>query len=346
MKKFLSVMLVICAIVLVFTVSCKNNPKPTPTPTPTRAASLEVYSFKNYYPIGATKANLVGTLVYTDTASKVTTVDIKGEGVTTDFDGTTAGEGKVLKISYNGLDTTAVYNIVKVDDVDISGIYIVGKNTTYDFTSGSKTVTKEVWPSWDAFYNFSAIPTSTTLTYTVTLSPTGRTTIRLDDWTYTPDKEGGLSGYPSSKQFDAAGGSDYAPDTTHFYVSLAPEDNKSITNTDAKGKYLVMAFNTFGDAYVWFLGDLADIGTLNSSNEAYIIPAGKMSFDSMGVNYRNITVNDTNAKNLSLTLNMEGYKSTKKAFSFYSSDEGTTYRGYSYIMKLTDTEHPNIEDRE
>ena len=227
MKKFLSVMLVLCAIVLVFTaVSCKKNPTPTPTPTPTRAATLEVYSFKNYYPVGATTANLVGTLVYTDTNAKVTTIDIKDSAVTTNFDGTTAGEGKILKITYQGIDTTATYNVIQPEEVDINGAFILGDKSVYVFTSGSKAVSKEVWGNWYDFNTLSGDdPTILPLEYTVTLSPSGRTTIRLDGWTYSPDGKGGLNSYPSEGQyFEFSEG--YIPNTGYYYVSTTAEDTR------------------------------------------------------------------------------------------------------------------------
>ena len=341
MRKHILPVLLVIAVLLVAAISCKNNPSPTPTPTPTRPATLSVYSFKSNYAVGATKADLVGTLIYTDTDGKVTTVALKDDTVEKDFDASKAAEGKVMKISFKGLDTAVSYNVVKMDEVDIYGTYVVGKNTTFTFTSGSRTVTKEVWSNWDQFYNYSGVPTEKTLTYTVTLSGAGRTVIKLDDWTYTPDKEGGLASYPSRDQFEASG-SDYAPDYEHFFVSTSPEDNKSITNETARGKYVIMGFNTDGDAYVWFKATVDDLSDLNKGNATYVIPSDKFSFDNAGVYLRNVTVNNTNAKNLTIT-NKEGYASKERAFSFYSSDDSTTYRGYSYVMKLTNVNHPNIE---
>ena len=333
MKKFLSVMLVICAIVLAFTVSCKKSPTPTPTPTPTRAATLSVYNFKNNYSEGATKADLVGTLVYTDTAAKVTTVDIKGEGVTTDFDASTAGEGKILKITYQGIDTTAVYNVVKPEAVDIAGTYILGKNLSYTFASGSTAVTKEEWGNWATFFNLDGEPTVTTTTYTVGISPTGRTTIRLDGWTYSPDGKGGLFSYPSEGQFfEFSAG--YSPNTTYYYVSTTAEDTRSITNLAAQGKYLMMQFTVLGDCKVWFVDNPA---AAPAGDPAYTIPGNKMDFDNAGVYIKNYSVNETNAKNLSIYLNKDGYASKDRAFSFVSSSGvSDDYKGYSYTMKLTD----------
>lgn len=338
MKKFLSVILVLCAIVLVFTaVSCKKNPTPTPTPTPTRAATLEVYSFKNYYPVGATTANLVGTLVYTDTNAKVTTIDIKDSAVTTNFDGTTAGEGKILKITYQGIDTTTTYNVVKVEDVDIAGTFILGKNVSYCFSSGSTTVKKETWTDWGHFTTLDLDPEVSTTSYTVTISPTGRTTIRLDDWTYSPDGKGGLYSYPSEGQyFEFSNG--YIPNTNYFYVSTTKEDDRSITNDAARDKYLVMLFMDNGDAKVWFTDDLAagTLAGLNDGNKAYTIAANKMIFDNSGVYFKGVTADATKGKNLAIYLNKDGYASTDRAFSFVSSTGvDDNYKGYSYIMKLT-----------
>lgn len=334
MRKHILPVLLVIAVLLVAAISCKNNPSPTPTPTPTRPATLTVYSFRNYYFLDAAKTDLVGTLVYTDTAGKVTTVDIKDASVTTDFDTSKVVEGKVLKISYQGIDTTAVYNVVKPQEVDISGSFVLGKNVTYVFTSGSKNVIKETWDNWDQFYNLTPPgPKETPLTYSVSLSPSGRTTIKLDDWTYSPDGKGGLSSYPSEGQFfDYDAG--YVPNTNYYYVSTTKEDNKSITNPAAQGKYLMMQFTAAnGNVKVWFVDDPT---AAPAGDPAYTIPADKMIFDNSGVYIKNYSVNDTNAKNLSIYLNKDGYNSKERAFSFVSSSGvDDAYKGYSYTMKLS-----------
>ncbi|MBQ3729379.1 MAG: hypothetical protein IJT86_03290 [Spirochaetales bacterium] len=335
MRKHILPVLLVIAVLLVAVISCKNNPSPTPTPTPTptRTATLEVYSFKSNYAVGAAEADLVGSLVYTDTTGKVTSVEIKDSSVTKNFDSSAAAQGKILKMTYQGIDTTAVYNIIQPDDFDIAGTIILGKNTTYTFSSGSKTVTKENWKDWKQFYNFTADPESTEpLTYSVTISPAGRTTIKLDGWTYTPDGKGGISSYPAEDQyFDYSAG--YVPNTIYYYVSTTKEDHRSITNEAAWDKYLVMQFTVDGDVKVWFTTDPTISTPLGAAD--YTITPENMIFDNAGVYLKNVNVNSTNAKNLSLYLNKDGYASTDRAFSFVSSDEGSTYRGYSYTMKLT-----------
>lgn len=333
MRKHILPVLLVIAVLLVAAISCKNNPSPTPTPTPTptRPATLSVYSFRNYYFLDAAKTDLVGTLVYTDTTGKVTTVDIKDASVTTDFDASKVVEGKVLKISYQGIDTTAVYNVIKPQEVDISGSFILGKNVTYVFTSGSKNVIRETWDDWSQFYNLTPPgPKETPLTYSVSISPSGRTIIRLDDWTYSPDGKGGLSSYPSEGQFfDYDAG--YVPNTGYYYVSTTKEDNRTIV--PAKNNYLIMQFTVTGEVKVWF----KDTPTAPAGDPAYTIPADKMIFDNSGVYIKNYSVNETNAKNLSIYLNKDGYNSKERAFSIVSSsDDG--YKGYSYTMKLTDIE--------
>jgi hypothetical protein len=334
MRKHILPVLLVIAVLLVAAISCKNNPSPTPTPTPTptRPATLSVYSFKSNYAVGATKADLVGTIVYTDTNAKVTTVDIKAEGVTTDFDATAAAEGKILKISYQGIDTTARYNVVKVEDVDIAGTFILGKNVSYEFSSGSKSVKKEVWTDWGHFYNLTDDPAVTPVSYTVGISPSGRTTIQLDGWTYSPDGEGGLASYPSEGQyFDYNEG--YVPNTGYYYVSTTKEDSRNITNPSAKGKYLMMEFTGTGDVKVWFV---LDPTAAPGASADYTITADKMIFDNSGVYLKNVTADAEKGKNLSIYLNKDGYNSKERAFSFVSSSGvDDAYKGYSYTMKLT-----------
>lgn len=337
MRKHILPVLLVIAVLLVAAISCKNNPSPTPTPTPTptRPATLTVYSFRSNYAVGATQADLVGTLVYTDTNTKATTVDIKAEGVTTDFDAKEAAEGKILKISYQGIDTTARYNVVKAEEVDIAGTFILGKNVSYEFSSGSTTVKKEEWNNWSNFFNLDAEPKDVkSVSYTVGISPSGRTTIHLDGWTYSPDGKGGLSSYPSEGQyFDYSEG--YVPNTGYYYVSTTAEDTRSITNTYAQGKYLMMQFTAAnGDVKVWFVDDPT---AAPGVPEAYKISAEDMIFDNSGVYLKNVTADVAEkGKNLSIYLNKDGYASKERAFSIVSSSGvDDNYKGYSYTMKLS-----------
>ena len=92
-----------------------------------------------------------------------------------------------------------------------------------------------------------------------------------------------------------------------------------------------MQFTVTGEVKVWF----KDTPTAPAGDPAYTIPADKMIFDNSGVYIKNYSVNETNAKNLSIYLNKDGYNSKERAFSIVSSsDDG--YKGYSYTMKLTD----------
>ncbi|MCR5443352.1 MAG: hypothetical protein K6E89_06335 [Sphaerochaetaceae bacterium] len=94
----------------------------------------------------------------------------------------------------------------------------------------------------------------------------------------------------------------------------------------------MMEFTGTGDVKVWFV---LDPTAAPGASADYIIPADKMIFDNSGVYIKNYSVNETNAKNLSIYLNKDGYNSKERAFSIVSSsDDG--YKGYSYTMKLSD----------
>lgn len=335
-KKVLIAILAVLLIVVGLT-SCNDGSSGGKT-DPKRPATLSVSSFTEYYPVGAEKPS--GSLLYTSTDGKITSVGINDEGVTHNFDAKTAGEGKLLKITYNGIDAAAKYNVVEPEIIDITGTFIVEKNATLTFKTNTTTkkleITKEEWANWSDFYNLENVPESKTLEYTIGISPAGGTVIRVNNWSYSV-KDGGLAGYPSEGsyfEFDAG----YTPNTGYYYVSTAKEDHRSTTNVAAHDKYLVMKFNAYGNAYFWFT-DNVEAGTLNalSDDAAIIIPASQMAFDNAGLNFKNVTVagNEATASNLAIILNKDGYASKTSAFGFVSSDDGN-YRGYSYTMKLTD----------
>ena len=298
---------------------------------PKRPATLTVSSFTEYYPVGTEKPS--GSLLYTSTDGKITSVGINDEGVTHNFDGKTAGEGKLLKITYNGIDATKTYSVVKPDDVNIDGVFILGDKTTYIFKKGSTSVTKEVWTSFGQYYGLTGA-TESELTYTVGISPSGRTTIRLDGWTYTP-KDSGLAGYPSEDDFfDSDSG--YTPNMGYFYVSTDKEDSRSTTNTAAQGKFCVMMFDVNYNAYFWFTTDVkAETLAALSTTTAVKITPDKMSFDNAGLKFKGVNADVDKGKNLEILLNRENYASKTRAFGFISTGEGD-YKGYQYTMKLTD----------
>lgn len=333
MAKRISIVLITVLLVLGLA-SCNNNPGGGGSSEPTRPATLSVNNYIENYPVGAEKPS--GVLIYTSTAGKITTVDINDEGVTTDFNASVAADNKILKISYKGIDVAKTYNVVQMEEVDISGTYIVDKNTTLTFKKGSTSVDKDVWSSWGQFYNLDSDPVTTELTYTVGLSPAGRTVIRVNNWSYIP-KDGGLASYPSeAAYFEYDSG--YAPSTTCFYVSTAKEDNRSTTNAAARNKYLVMKFDVEGNAYFWFTADVESATlTALTDGDAVKILANQMAFDQAGLNFKGVTVEgkESVASNLEILLNKEGYASTTKAFGFISST-GSGYQGYYYTMKLSD----------
>jgi len=342
------VLIAILAVLLVFGLaSCSDGGNSGGgSSEPKRPAELSVTSFTENYPVGTEKPS--GALLYTSTEGKITPVDINDAGVTTNFDAKTAGTNKLLKITYKGIDAVKYYNVVEPQKVDITGTFIVDKNTTLTFstdTDGKLKVTKEAWTDWYQFNTLATMPTPEKLEYTIGISPSGNTVIRTNGWSYMP-KDGGLAGYPSESTYFEYG-SEYTPDLEHFYVSTGTEDNRSTTNKAAKGKYLVMAFDAEGSAYFWFTSNV-DQTTLEGLNiaGAVKIPANKMSFDQAGVNFKNVTIDegsvaveDKKASNLAIILNRDHYASTTRAFGFVSSSDGA-YKGYSYTMKLSDVVIP------
>ena len=111
---------------LVVLASCNNSPK-TPEVIAKNPATLRVYTFQEYYPVGATPDKIAGTLLYSpEGSSSIMTVDIKDPGVTkSGFEASTEGEGRTLKLTYKGVDCVATYSVVAVREYKISGCFIV-----------------------------------------------------------------------------------------------------------------------------------------------------------------------------------------------------------------------------
>lgn len=362
MRKLLSLMLIVL-IGALLVVSCNDSPSPSPTPTPTdpeRPATLTLASFREYYAKSPT-SKPIGSIYYTDTKGKITTLSLTDEGVTTDFDSKTVGE-KTLKISYKGIDCVAKYTIVEVGEVSVKGAYIVDKNTVLVFEEdeqGNKTVKREYWNNWGAYYNLSDDPDeSEPVTYTPGISAAGKTIVTVDipEKQYKknlyPDGIGGLLTYPSEAVYFGSD-SNYVPNTDYLYVSRSKEDKRSAGV--ANDKYLVIGFNYNGTMFMWFVANLDEEETLKklkAEDAKVVISASDFIFDSSGAYFETFTPDAYKgqgvADNLRLMLNKDGYASTESAFSIVSSSEGT-YKGYAYTMKLTsvpipdDLPDPNVD---
>ena len=338
MKKRISPFLMVCVLLLAVAVGCNNNPGGGGSDVPKKAPELTLGNFKQYYPVGAQKSDLIGTLYYSEDG-KITTISVKDDGVTiTGFDSSVAGENKTIKFTYKDLDCVSTYSIVKKAEVYLDGTVIFDKNTTYTFTNGSNTVTKSVFNSWYDYYNIGVEdaedPVETALTYTVDINTSGATIIWFegDTWPYRQDGNGGIQGKPSDSDYFY----ENAPQP-YFYVSKTAEDTRMVTNAAARGKYLVAAFDFYGNMYMWFTPDTED-ATLQALevNDAIMLSAKNIDFDSIGVSFKDVTVLEAEAKAKNLRLMIrDGYGSKERAFTITSSS-GDGYYGYSYVMKVTD----------
>lgn len=348
MKKNVFTYVLFALLLICVMVSCNNSK--TPEVIAKNPATLKVNYFRQYYAVGDGPEKLVGTLSYTaEGGSSINTIDISSKDVNKEgFDTTVPAEGKTLKLTYKGIDCVVTYNVVKQETVDLYGEFIVADKTTLYFNKDKKTVDKETWENWFDYYTFAQPKTSETLDYTVGISSSGMTIVKVDGTNYYPDANGGLRSYPTFNQyFDDD--SKYSPNTSYFYVSTGPEDNRSKTCEAAKENYLVMAFDyeitpaESYTAYIWFKDDISTLTGLKKS-EAIAVDASKMTFGVGGVSMNKVEgTPGTSAsekvkaatKNLTIILNKDGYDSTEKAFGFVSYAD-TDYNGYSYTMKLSD----------
>ena len=349
MKKNLFVYALFALLLICIMVSCNSNTTKPQEVIAKSPATLKVNYFRQYYAVGDGPEKLVGTLSYTaEGGSSINTIDISSEDVKKEgFDTTVPAEGKTLKLTYKGIDCVVTYNVVKQETVDLSGKeFVVADNITLLFEKDNK-VTKTTWNSWNQFYNeMDPSPEQEKeFTYTVGISSSGRTIVKVDGDNYYPDADGGLHSYPSTDEFFFNDGK-YAPDMINYYVSTAPEDHRERTNVAARDKYLVMKFDYLGNAYMWFKAldpeHPEKLWEELTPEKAIQIEASKMSFGVGGVfvdkkeGTKGTSAPDNANKNLTIMLNKEGYDSTEKAFSFISY-VGEGYNGYSYTMKLSDT---------
>jgi hypothetical protein len=328
MKKFFTTAMIICALFLVVAVSCKNSPSPTPTPTPvepTRPATLRLNYFEKNYEKGATQPK--GSLIYTNEKGKITTPKITDEGVTTDFDALTAGEGKTLKISYQGIDCVATYNVYELADINISGCFVFTENKTIDFFGAdSNKVLVTTYTSWKQFQEFTPDPAEVELTYTKALTSAGKTVARVtvgeDTYSFYPDGEGGIMTYPEDFTLPQ-------PEIGEWYISTEVE--KGRVPDFVKNKYMVARFTTGYEMKIWFTADISD-GNLNALLAAddpdVTVAADKFTFDLAGVKVDKQTISDK-AKEFKL-YSRDGFKT----ISIVSNYIDNNYLGYGYALKL------------
>ncbi|MBQ6672376.1 MAG: hypothetical protein IJM73_04055 [Spirochaetales bacterium] len=333
MKKFFTTAMIICALFLVVAVSCKNSPSPTPTPTPvepTRPATLRLNYFEKNYEKGATAPK--GSLIYTDEKGKITTPSLQADGVTTDFNASTAGENKTLKISYQGIDCVASYNVYELEEINISGCFVFTENMTIDFFgAGNDDVMIIEYENWKQFQEYDPDEEKVHMTtYTKALTSAGvtvaRVTVGEDRYSFYPDGEGGIKTYHEDWDLPQ-------PEIDEWYVSTDYERGR--VSDCARNKYMVARFTTDYTMDVWFVDkdDFAtlDYSTLNAGNRAYVVPADKFTFDLGGVKVDKTDVDATKAKNFKL-YSRNGFE-TFSVVSYYVDNE---YPGYSYNLKLKD----------
>jgi len=360
MKKNVFVYALFALLLICVMVSCNSNTTKPQEVIAKSPATLKVNYFREFYAVGDKEDKLVGTLLYTaEGGSKIETIEISSAEVTKKgFDTTTTGEGKTLKLTYKGIDCVVAYNVVKQQTVDLCGEFIVADKTTLYFNKDGKTVDKETWNNWFDYFTFADPKEAETLDYTVGISSSGMTIVKVDGTNYYPDENGGLRSYPSSDQYfdsddENIDATKFVPSKTYYYVSIAPEDHMIGTNDAAHDKYLVMAFEyevvpeESYIAYIWFTTDTTS-GTLTglTKDTAIKVDGSKMTFGIGGVSMNKVDGTTESAdekvqkamKNLTIILKHEGYDSKSKAFTFVSySDSDLKYKGYSYIMKLSDT---------
>lgn len=303
---------------LVVLASCNNSPK-TPEVIAKNPATLKVYSFQEYYPVGATVDKVSGTLLYTaEGSSSIQTIGIKDSGVTkTGFDTTTAGEGRALKLTYKGVDCVATYSVVAVKEYKISGCFIVDDNLAYNFRDDGK-VEIERYNCWDSYLSYNPLDNPVPEgTYESYLSTSGTPRIRVTPpagvdqiRTFVPDDAGGLRLIPADVDI-------LEPETDVFYVSTEKGDSRSLAAV--VGKYAQIKF-TDGTMKVWF----TDTTAAPVGDPAFTVAKNNISFGIDGVKIKSHNADASVAKNFRMYM-----KGEDRISIVSSTDDG--YKGYSFV---------------
>ena len=297
---------------------------------PTRPATLELRNFKDNYKKGDTQDKITGTLLYTSSEGKITTVDVKDSGVTVSgFDTSAEASGKIVKFTYKGLDCVGTYSVFDIPAVlDVAGCFVVDDLTTYEFSSKSNKVEIQEYTCWDQYENFTGeMAEPTYANYTVEVSSNGLTYALVNGKRFYPDGKGEFEKYESG--YLASPKIFYG-----FYVSDDKESNSEYTgptDTKARGKYLVVNFTNNCEMQMWF-EEIKPTNTLPTRTADYTVPASDIKFGTMGVFIKNATIGNT--KNLSMISKND----FKESISITSSSEGE-YRGYFYRLTYVETEY-------
>ncbi len=325
-----------CIFVLILLICISGCDQKQITDTdPDYIPTLSISYVRSYYPVGATGADLEGTLLYTDEKGKTKEVKLTDEGVSTDFSADIAEENKNMTITYKGLKCSTKYHVLEPEPVCIEGTFIVDNNTTLTFSGGDNTVIKQTWCCWSDCKGKKQPLSETHFTYSPTISPAGRTRISIDGQYYYPDENKGIVFSPDSKTFFLADGG-FVPKSSHYYISSFKEDDRSFINPSARNKYLVMKFDVEGNAFMWFTNDCYESTLKNlSDGEAIRIDSDMFIFNAGGVLLESTTINNEKAKDLELRI-QDGYASDSKAFVMLSRNNLPDYAGYSYAMRLSD----------
>jgi len=334
MKKRALFALLICVLALCLVISCKDSGGGGGGGgggDVKRPAELKLNYLRPYYLKGSEESELDGSLIYTDTDGKITSVNLKegiaAKTVTTDFDSKAVKKDAILKITYQGIDCTGTYSIVDIDGVSLGGCYVVAMNTTYDFYDVSKVLVA-TYTGWGDFMDYSS-GTMVDKTYSLGISgTTGKTIVKVegDTTTYYPDGKGGLEGYFSDVDLPE-------PEIGRWYVSLNKETGSRV-NEHASNKYLAVRFTLDGAMNMWFItaNDDATVLALDEDHPDVTIPASQVGFDNHGVRVFKATV----AGKADWASNMSVYSRSgdfNDSFTVVSYD-GDSYNGYSYSMKL------------
>ena len=291
-----------------------------------KEASLSYQNYRTYYAVGMENKN-DGNLMYTSPEGSVMTIDnsLSNERVTvTGFDTSMAGIGKIMTITYEGVSCSAKYDVYSLDDVSISGSYIVADDTIYDvnIAANAGSIVCKKYENWSKYLDnsFTSFPAA----FERDVNSSGKTVLRtaageLRIALY-PDGQGGIRDTSYKKASDFA-----KPASGKYYVSNEQERS----NSEHNGEYLIARFDDDYNLNLWFKGD-------NSTEDLAAAPSDVISNANLHFGLAGLFYMGKNISNQHEFRIRESSSSTAWDAILVTSmyDSEASWKGYSYTINL------------
>ena len=289
--------------------------------------SLSYQNYRTYYGVGMENKN-DGNLTYKSSTGVIETVEnsLSNAGVTvTGFDTSAAGLSKTMTIAYKGATCSAEYNVYNLDDVSISGSYIVADDTVYDvnIATNAGNITCKKYDNWGKYLenDFASTP----VTFERDVNPSGNTVVRAsagDDLRITlyPDGQGGIREVTYKKISDFV-----KPASNEYYVSSEQERS----NSEHGGEYMIARFDDNYNLSIWFKADDSTDNLAATPDDT--ISNVNLHFGTIGFFYSGKNISNQHEFKMRESSSSTAWDSI---VATSMSDSEASWKGYSYTIRL------------